>query len=144
MTLLIVLLVLLCQFSTSSAAFSVQYPHGEHPSGSQVNHHHGHFSHGDNEHANSPVHQHSHQSELRFNAIETQQDILESTATSTDSVLIDNAKTDHEHSSHSHAPSHPPIESVFVAEFTHTSTISDNETAYATVHYAPPIPPPHQ
>ncbi|MCL1046990.1 hypothetical protein L2737_16955 [Shewanella electrodiphila] len=145
MTLLIVLLILLCQFAGISSAFSVQYLHNEHPSGSQIKHHHIHLFHTGNEHETSPskpsVHQHSHQSDISFNATETQQDILQSNVPSS---TLANAVSEHEHGSHSHSPSHPPVESLFVAEFTHTSTLSDNDIAYLTLQYAPPIPPPYQ
>ena len=122
-----------------SSAFSVQYPHGEHPSGSQIKHHHFHASHRtDNGH--HAEHQHLHQSELGFSATETQQEILESNKV----TQVDNTIAEHEHSSHSHSASHPPVESQFVAEFTHASTLSDTDITYLTLQYAPPIPPPYQ
>ena len=129
-------MVLLCQLFTISAAFSVQYPHGEHPSGIVLAHHH----------ADLSQHAHPYQEaetladlpvQMPFNATESQAEILAATN-------APQSASDHEHSSQSLSAAHPPFESVFVAEFAHASTLSDDDISYQTHQYAPLIPPPHQ
>ncbi|MDO6640188.1 hypothetical protein Q4557_09495 [Shewanella sp. 5_MG-2023] len=132
MTLSIVLVVLLCQLFTMSSAFSVQYPHGEHPSGVVLAHHHAHLS----RHSH-PYHDADITLNLLFNATESQAEILTANHPA-------QSAADHEHSSHSHSAAHPPFESTFTAEFSHSSTLSDNPVNYQSHQFSPPIPPPHQ
>ncbi|PMG77413.1 hypothetical protein BCU84_10655 [Shewanella sp. 10N.286.51.B7] len=131
MTLSIVLMVLLCQLFTISAAFSVQYPHGEHPSGIVLAHHHTDLS----QHTH-PYQEAENTLNMPFNATESQAEIL-----ATNNLA---QSADHEHSNQSLSAAHPPFESLFVAEFTHTNTLSDDEIHYQSYQFAPPIPPPHQ
>ncbi len=131
MTLSIVLVVLLCQLFSINAAFSVQYPHGEHPSGIVLAHHHADLS----QHTH-PYQQNETLVEIAFSATESQAEILAANNPA--------QSADHEHANQSLSAAHPPFESLFVAEFTHTNTLSDDEIHYQTHQYAPPIPPPHQ
>ncbi|MEZ9367406.1 hypothetical protein AB4140_01050 [Shewanella sp. 10N.286.51.B2] len=132
MTLSIVLVVLLCQLFTISTAFSVQYPHGEHPSGIVLAHHHADLS------------QHTHPYQEAENTLKTPFNATESQAEILAANNPDKSAADHEHSNQSLSAAHPPFESIFVAEFAHTNTLSDNPIDYQSYQFAPPIPPPHQ
>lgn len=152
-TLAILLVVLMCQVLATGSAFSVQYPVGDHPMGIDVNHHHVHsasnrLSHGMSEspdsYGNSPDsfgegrdqgHQHA-----AFNATESVYDFF---AESVSETVSESLETEHEHANHSHAPSHPPADTVFMSGFFQSETLIDDDISYFNLGYAPPIPPPH-
>lgn len=121
--------VLLCQLLASGAAFSVQYPSGNHPIGKAVSHYHLHsFDVKVGHHHGVPV----------FNATESTESI---------GFLADNEtdpKTgEHEHTNHSHTPSHPPVEARFLSCFLQSEILTSDDVFYLTTDDAPPIPPPH-
>ena len=125
-TTVVLSVVLVCQLLASGAAFSVQYPSGSHPIGKAVSHHHLHsFDLKAGHHHGVPA----------FNATESI------------GLLTDNetdAKTgEHEHTNHSHTPSHPPVEPGFLSCFLQSEILTSDDIFYLTTDDAPPIPPPH-
>lgn len=129
----------------------MQYPSGEHPMGIDVNHHHNHTQ-SANSHSNPSANanedtQHGHpHGIIAFNATEPvpssdQQPFYEWLGGSDQASVI--ADAEHEHSNHSHTPSHPPVEPLFVSTFFQTETLKDDEFTYINRRYAPPIPPPY-
>ncbi|WP_237524091.1 hypothetical protein [Shewanella sp. KX20019] len=114
-----------------SSAYSVQYPNGKHPMGSNVSHHHSHEN-------NHPLTAHHDSDNISaFNATESIIDIVER-----DSGLSADSG-EHDHSNHSHTPSHLPIESHFNSDFYQAGTLSDADVLFSNHRYAPPNPPPH-
>ncbi|RTR28257.1 hypothetical protein [Shewanella atlantica] len=159
LTLAILLVVLMCQVFATSSAFSVQYPGGEHPMGFDVNHHHFHgVGHGVSESRDSagehrdPGHEHGAfnatepvDTTIHFQASQTSQDYaLQSNDAELNSSLVSEAlETEHEHANHSHTPSHPPVDAIFMSGFFQSETLIDDDISYLNLRYAPPIPPPH-
>lgn len=127
LTLMILLLVFLCQVLSLGKAFSVQYPNSYHPKSPAVNHHH--------LHGNSATQGHHHgssQSEYRESVI-----LFDGEVESAEPVA-----GDHEHANHSHMPSHPPVESQLTCCFFLYGTLSHDDFTYLNIGYAPPLPPP--
>lgn len=132
----------MCQFLAVGSAFSVQYPSGSHPMGADVSHHH---SHSDNLNSQDE----HHHGPMSFNATEpvpSADSSLLADSSFIKLVLADAAgatEAEHEHANHSHMPSHPPEEPLFVSRFFQTEILSDDDITYLNCRYAPPIPPPH-
>lgn len=59
------------------------------------------------------------------------------------SPASESLEAEHEHANHSHTPSHPPVDSVFMSGFFQSETLIDDDISYLNLRYAPPIPPPH-
>ncbi|MEC4725353.1 hypothetical protein HWQ46_07315 [Shewanella sp. D64] len=125
-TLLILLVVLVCQVLASGVAFSVQYPSGDHPMGIAVSHHH--------QHSFDLKAGHNHGT-AAFNATESVERLADSEASA--------MTGEHEHSNHSHTPSHPPVDPSFLSCFLQSETLTSDDVFYLTTDDAPPIPPPH-
>ncbi|SFC91797.1 hypothetical protein [Pseudoalteromonas denitrificans] len=119
LTLVLMLVIFVCQFFAQNAVVSVQFSNDEHPLGTQINHHHSHgHQHGD-KHLN-------YDSDVEF----TSQDIVAQDITS------------HEHANHSHNVFHSSIYSMFTTNRLLSDDIEVLITQYQTLSYAPPIPPP--
>ncbi|RTR38011.1 hypothetical protein EKG38_15720 [Shewanella canadensis] len=134
LTLAILLVVLMCQILATGSAFSVQYSDGEHPMGIDVNHHHVHgVSESSGSSGDTLVHGHEN---TAFNATEPVLDFFSE-------PVSEPLEAEHEHANHSHTPSHPPVEAVFMTSFFQSETLVDDDISYLNLRYAPPIPPPH-
>lgn len=130
-TLMIMLIIFVCQFFAVSSAFSIQYPDSEHPFGQSISHHHSHS-------AIEYLNRHSH-TQSSFNATESVMPHLAVDTEKSDSTTL----TEHDHANHSHTPSDLPAESGFTSQFIHLETLKDTQFNYLNHHYAPPLPPPH-
>ncbi len=115
--------------------------------GSDVSHHHSHvYSQASADNSNSATgHDAHHHGVIAFNATEPVPSVNDSSSNS--NLLAYSAvsatEAEHEHANHSHTPSHPPAEPLFIASFFQIAILSDDEITYTNRRYAPPIPPPY-
>ncbi|MCL1127334.1 hypothetical protein [Shewanella surugensis] len=135
----ILLVILVCQLLTLTQAFSVQYPNGLHPMGTDIDHHHSHDYHEQKQPDVNPLKPVPHQQYAQTSL---------HTGHSISLVQSDNPSewsdaAEHEHTNHAHTPVHPSIESVFVSPFFHSDTLFDDVITYQNCLYTPPLPPPH-